>query len=175
LGTTTAADPAALQQEFRRAMRRLAATVTVITTRVDGVRYGMTATAVTCLSIDPATIIACVNKSASIHDRLTRGGGRFCLNILRDVHTDVARVFAGELKDEERFTVGAWAASAEGLPYLEDAQANLFCTVEGTASHATHTIFFGRVGGVRVWDQVTPLIYRDGGFASVIPAGDLAV
>ena len=53
---------------FRLAMRRLAASVTVLTIMRDGRPLGMAATAVCSLSFDPPSILACINRSASLHD-----------------------------------------------------------------------------------------------------------
>jgi flavin reductase (DIM6/NTAB) family NADH-FMN oxidoreductase RutF len=154
-------------------MRRLAATVTVITTGDGTARHGMTATAVTSVSSDPATLLVCVNQSAAMHAHLGLGG-RFCVNLLRSVHADVSRAFSGRLVGDERFTVGEWAVDALGVPYLVDAQANLFCDVKLAVPYATHTIFIGEVYGVLLHDQIAPLIYQDGDYVSATaPAGEL--
>ena len=50
---------------FKKGMRHLAASVTLITTRHDGTRGGLTATAGCSVSADPPQILVCVNKSAS--------------------------------------------------------------------------------------------------------------
>ena len=57
-------DPAA----FKKGMRHLAASVTLITTRHRDRRGGLTATAVCSVSAEPPQLLICVNKSASAHD-----------------------------------------------------------------------------------------------------------
>jgi flavin reductase (DIM6/NTAB) family NADH-FMN oxidoreductase RutF len=47
---------------------------------------------------------------------------------------------------------------------LTDAQANLFCVVDGKLSYGTHTIFVGRVDAIRLHGETRPLIYGDGRF-----------
>ncbi|QGP81552.1 MULTISPECIES: flavin reductase [Sphingomonadaceae] len=69
------------QAEFRLAMRRLAATVTVLTLELEGQPFGMVATAVCSLALEPPSILACINKSAFLHDEFA-GCTRFGLNIL---------------------------------------------------------------------------------------------
>ena len=49
-------------------------------------------------------------------------------------------------------------------PYLTDAQANLFCVVDGMLGYGTHTIFVGRVDAIRLHGETRPLIYGDGRF-----------
>src|SRR6516225_2080093 len=112
--------------EFRDAMRRFATTVSIISCASGGCRYGMSATAVTSLSVDPPSLLVCVNKSTATHRALSRGG-RFCINVLRSFHSHLSQAFSGKLKGEDQFSVGAWRDTEERLPYLTDAQANLFC------------------------------------------------
>ena len=60
--------------QFRQAMRHLAATVTIVSTEADGTRYGMTATAVTSVSMEPPSILAAVNKRNWFHQHVSRKG-----------------------------------------------------------------------------------------------------
>jgi flavin reductase len=153
---------------FRSAMRRLAATVTIITTHEGGRWHGMTATAVTSVSADPPALLVCVNQSASLHDPLL-ASGRFGVNLLRACHTELCGIFSGQRDGQERFDFGDWRTDEGGLPYLGDAQASLVCTVELKMPYATHTVFIGRVDAVRIFDEVTPLIYQDGHFVNSVP------
>ena len=147
---------------FRRAMRRLAATVCIITTGDGKARYGMTATAVTSVTTDPPTLLVCVNRSASMHNPLIEIG-RFCVNILCSHHAEVSRVFSVKPEGEIRFSTGEWLWH-DGLPYLADAQANLFCQTDVGMPYQTHTLFIGKVVAVGVREEVTPLVYQDGGY-----------
>lgn len=157
----------ALADSFKQAMRRLAATVTVISTGDGSNRFGMTATAVTSVSTDPATLLVCVNQSAFMHAHLGVGS-KMCVNLLRHVHADISRAFAGQRDVWERFTVGDWATDADGIPYLSDAQANLFCEVKLAVPYATHTIFIGEVIHIRLHELVAPLIYQDGDYVAAL-------
>jgi flavin reductase len=145
---------------FRRAMRTLTSAVSVISTAHEGARFGMTATAVTSLSMDPPSLLVCINRTTSLHAPLL-AARRFCLNILRADQADLAQAFGGGRAGEARFALGDWR-DAEGLPALDDAQANVFCEVDAVFSYATHSIVVGLVTAVRVSDVVTPLIYQDG-------------
>lgn len=151
----------------RQSMRRLAATVCVISCKRGGVRFGITVTSVTPLSFAPLSILACVNKETSISAPL-KEEGRYCINLLRATHVDVSASFCGGVLLEERFNVGQWR-ELDGVPYLDDAQASLFCTVDQAISYATHDIIIGRVSDVRVHPEVSPLIYQDGGYAMTSP------
>ena len=79
---------------FKRGMRHLAASVTLITTRHRDLRGGLTATAVCSVSAEPPQILVCVNKTASAHDPIGEAGF-FCVNILAPDHRKIAERFAG--------------------------------------------------------------------------------
>jgi flavin reductase (DIM6/NTAB) family NADH-FMN oxidoreductase RutF len=149
-------------------MRRLAATVTIVTTADGAQWHGMTATAVTSVSADPPALLVCVNQTASMHEPLI-GSGRFCVNLLRAAQTELCGVFSGQRDGAERFNFGDWLTDESGVPYLADAQASLICTVELKIPYATHTVVIGRVDKVRIFDEVQPLIYQDGRFANSVP------
>ena len=158
----------ASREAFRDAMRRFATTVSIISCSREGCRYGMSATAVSSLSFDPPALLVCVNSSAATHRALSRGG-RFCVNVLRSFHVALSQTFSGKIKGEDRFSVGQWDQTADGLPFLLDAQSNLFCEIDRTVKYATHTIFIGQVYAARTQTEVDPLIYQDGKYAIARP------
>lgn len=157
-----------LQQEFKSAMRRLAATVCIVSTADEDGWHGMTATSVTSVSMDPPSVLVCVNTTASLH-KVLHAGGRFCINLLRASQQSHAGTFSSsKIRGADRFAEHAWKASDEqgSLPYLVDAQANLFCDIDQAVSYGTHTIFIGRVNAIRNGDLVSPLLYADGQYLS---------
>jgi flavin reductase (DIM6/NTAB) family NADH-FMN oxidoreductase RutF len=150
-----------LSANFKSAMRRLAATVTIITAKDGNACHGMTATAVTSLTATPPSLLACVNQSASIHHPIGNSG-QYCINLLGCDHSELVSSFSGHLTGEERFSSGTWAKNDDGIPYLIDAQANIFCTVVQTIKHESHTIFIGHVNEVLVQGETSPLLYQEG-------------
>ena len=155
-----------LATALRSGLRRLAKAVVVITTRHGGVRYAMAATAVSELSMDPPSLLICVNKSASLDAPLTAGAG-FCVNILQGDQRDIANSCAGQVKGEARFGLGRWAGEGDESPWLEDAQASFACVQDGAMDYGTHRVFIGRVEAVRLHGEVDPLVYVDGRYARV--------
>jgi flavin reductase len=145
---------------FRLAMRRMAATVSILTTRMDEQPYGMTATAVSPVSMAPPALLVSINQSASIHEPLKRIGA-FWVNLLGDDHDKHCFAFSGKLAGADRFRCGSWQEE-RGMPLLADAQANIFCEVDLQIPFATHTIFIARMIEARISDAVRPLIYLDG-------------
>ena len=70
-----------LGEQFRAAMRRFPSTVSVISTAKDGQRHGMTATAVTSVSLNPPSLLVCVNRSGRLFG-IMESCHRFCVNVL---------------------------------------------------------------------------------------------
>ena len=156
-----------LGSDFKLAMRRLTSTVTVLTCSVAGQRFGMTATAVTSVCAEPPSLLVCVNRSASFHSPMA-GAKRFCVNLLKVGQQNVSAAFGGQKKGNDKFTEGVWLSSDDGIPYLADAQANIFCSPSERFSFETHTIFVGRVESLLLANEISPLLYQDGGFAKAL-------
>jgi flavin reductase (DIM6/NTAB) family NADH-FMN oxidoreductase RutF len=154
---------------FRQAMRRLAATVTIVSTARMGQRSGMTATAVTSLSVQPPALLVCVNRSASLHADLSLGA-RFCVNILGHAHGELSAAFGGQTEPEGRFAQGAWQDDPWEVPYLSDAPANVFCIVARMIDYGTHSIVIGSVYAAREGEGAHPLIYGNGRYLGLADA-----
>lgn len=151
-----------LAADFRTAMRGLASTVTIVSTAgTDGARHGMTATAVQSLSLDPPSLLVCVNHGASLHGPMLDRGS-FCVNVLTTLHGRLVGPFSGELKGEARFGLGRWEVGEAGLPYLADARCNVFCHVDRAVAYGTHSIVIGRVFHLVHGAPHGPLLYAEG-------------
>ena len=158
-----------LHGDFRKAMRTLASAVSIISTAIEARRFGMTATAVCSLTMEPPALLLCINQSASLHQPLL-DARRFCVNILHADQDELARTFSRQ-QIENRFARGGWQADEAGVPFLTDAQANVFCAVEQTYRHRTHSIVIGEVYRVAVRDRVHPLLYQDGRYTVGLAEG----
>lgn len=149
--------------DFKQAMRRLAASVSVITARENGEARGIAATAVTSLTVDPPAMIICVNQSASIHPALAVGAP-ICINLLHQQHREISGAFGGMIACDNKFAYGEWQDDERGIPFLTDAQANIFATVDQMTPYGSHSIIIARVSGVRNRDDIAPLIFQNGGY-----------
>ena len=153
-------DEAALTESFRRAMRRVASTVNVISIHVDGQPMGVTATAVSAVSLDPPSLLVCLNRAASLHAPMG-DMSHFRVNVLHRDQAEVARMFADRSQHALRFSSG-WDLASPGAPRLIDAQATILCRRIDSHSFGTHSIFIGVVEEAAARDDVDPLVYLDG-------------
>ena len=148
------------KEQFLIAMRSLAASVSVISARdAFGKTYAMTASSVTSLSIDPPSILVCVNKDASIHDTLVKDVS-LCINILQKNQQEISNLCSSKDLESQRFENDLW--DLRETPFLKDAQANIFCKVDKLTSYHTHTIVIGLVEDAKYTDEISTLTYVDG-------------
>ena len=150
-----------MEQDFRTSMRRHASGVCIVTAGSGEDVNGMAVTAATSFSMEPPSILVCINHSASISQALHQGR-RFGLTILGSHHQDVAAAFSRKPSGRPRFENGRWRLDPEETPWLEDAPANLSCVVEARLSYGTHLARVGRVLEVRLGPDAPSLVYRDG-------------
>lgn len=164
-----------LIDDFRLGMQRLASGVNVVTAvSADGVRCGMTATAVFSLSLHPPSLVVGVNKESRLgevlHDLST-----FAVSILGTEHRHVAEAFAGKVsgvKGATRFAYGKWRYSSEGVPILDDAPACFICKADEIIERPTHLLLIGAVTEVYVTDRdLALLVYFSRHFTSVGSGG----
>lgn len=157
-------DPA-LTDAFRQAMRRVASTVNVISLCVEGEAMGITATAVSPISMDPPSLLVCINRAASVHGSM-EDVTHFCVNVLHRDQEPVARMFADRRLHAERFA-GGWQNDCRTPPRLLDAQAAILCRRIDHHQFGSHSIFIALIEEVTVRDEVDPLLYLDGRYASI--------
>jgi flavin reductase (DIM6/NTAB) family NADH-FMN oxidoreductase RutF len=137
-----------LAAQTKRALRRLASGVAVVSCRDQLVRQAMTATAINAMSMQPPSMIVCVNRGAGFHAAIS-SAGRFA-------------------SGEDRFGSAAWRDES-GAPVLIDAQAHVVCANEARLDYGSHTIFVGRVMFVGIHGEIDPLIYVDGKYTCLPP------
>lgn len=150
------------REALRAGMRRLAASVCVITAvDAQGQRHAMTATAVSSVSDEPASLLACINKSTTLHDIL-KTGSQFAVNVLPETAADISQLCAMGDAGEARFQNADWQ-SAHALPYLASAEAVFFCELANSLEHGTHLIVIGNLLAAQVAEtDAAPLLYADG-------------
>jgi flavin reductase (DIM6/NTAB) family NADH-FMN oxidoreductase RutF len=175
--TRTAADaagapPHADRELFREVIGYFASGVTVITSRHEDVDYGMTASAVSSLSLEPPMLLVCVNEAAVTQTAIS-GSGAFGVNILQADQGEIAERFAGR-HSPTKFEGVATSYGSLGSPLLEDALARLECRVSEQVTGGTHTVFFGEVHHAEAAGGA-PLAYFRGAFGRIEEPQDRAV
>lgn len=148
----TADDP----QEFKQALGCFATGITIITgVTVEGVRFGLTASSFQTVSLAPPLVLYSVRRGAA-SIKLVKDSGRFCVNVLRHEHADLALRFASPIAD--RFEGREWHTSERGSPILPDAIASFDCNVWRMYDGGDHEIIIGEVAAIRRSHEGDPLL-----------------
>ena len=147
---------------YRDIIGQFATGVTVVTTAVDGWLHGMTANAVTSVSLDPLLLLVCIEKEAHTHSHLSHAGA-FTVNILSHDQQDLSRMFAKSNEPEEGRLQGVgYRIGEHGAPIIDGCLASIQCEVTEHADGGDHTIFFGRVLHAAAERDAPPLLFYQG-------------
>jgi flavin reductase len=148
------------ETEFKAAMRCIASTVTVITSKFGAKTNGMTATAVCSVSATPPCILIVVNQTNRSH-ALIAEAGVFAVNVLSADQADLAQHFAR--KSDDPLQGVNVRTGITGVPTIEGCAALLECVVQQRIEAEKHTVFIGRVVATKHTDRL-PLMYWNGGY-----------
>ncbi len=152
---------------YRRIIGQFATGVTVVTTAVDGRLHGMTANALTSVSLDPLLLLVCVDKQAHAYKQLSEAG-RFCVNILAAEQEELSKLFAVSAEPEQGALRGArYHWGPRGMPVLDGCLSFLECEVADRCEGGDHTIFIGAVVNGEVVREAPPLVFYQGGYRSL--------
>jgi len=150
------------RDEFRAVMGRFATGVTIVTTRLGDELHGMTANAVTAVSLGPPLVLVCVDRSADSHD-IIDASGVFALSILGRGQGPLSQRFAVKEGESTHGLEGVpYHARTTGAPILGGCLAYLDCRIVGRYPGGDHTIFVGEVVDAGRLDGAEPLVFYEG-------------
>lgn len=155
--------------DFRRVMGCFATGVTIVTTRqADGAPCGLTANAVTSVSLLPPLVLVCVDKTADSYPHFSVAGV-FAVNILTDRQQAVAARFA--VSGGEKFAGVPHRFGLTGAPILEEHLAYVECRIVHAHEGGDHRIYVGQVEAGAV-AAGRPLLYFRGAYAAIVDSRD---
>ncbi len=149
---------------LRATMRQWATGVTVVTTALGEERAGMTVSSFTSVSLEPPTVLVCLNKQSYGHDLVSRSGV-YAVSMLGVGQDALSNRFAGiDPTITDKFEGVEVTIAVTGSPLLPDAIAHLDCVVRSTHETTTHTIFIAEVVYAAVDPDRAPLVYHNRGY-----------
>ncbi|MBS7349645.1 MAG: flavin reductase family protein [Comamonas sp.] len=164
-----AALPPISAQAHCSGMRHFAVGVALITARHGQAQAGLTATAVCSVTAEPPRLVVFVNKNV-VANQIIRDSGALCVNVLSGEQEEVAKVFAGMVKDvhgDARFGYGSWSQQVTGAPSLDNALSSFDCRVIKVFDESTHNAFLCEVLSLREREDGQALVYLNGAFHQV--------
>lgn len=148
-------------EELKDVMRRFATGVTVVTSLKDGEPRGVTVSAFASVSLDPPSVLICINREARSYLFISTSKV-FCVNVLSAGQTELAQRFSGKLR-ENQFEGVDYFIDRTGAPVLRGSLAHLDCEVTGEHQVGSHSIFIGKVLATATAEG-SPLGYFGGEF-----------
>jgi flavin reductase ActVB len=152
---------------FKKTLGLLPAGITVLTlVDEDGAAWGMTASSVTSLSLEPPMVLACVDDDAAIRQSIVRATF-FGVNVLAGHQADAATRFADRAR--HRFQPDdAYEVGPAEVPLIPGALARLECRRAEVFQAGDHAIVCGVVEWSETADGV-PLLYWKGSWGPMRP------
>ncbi len=148
------------QDDFRKAMRNYIYSVSILSNKnIDGELNAITVSSVTSISMEPPSLLVCINKSSRIHNTLIKNSD-FCINLLNKNQQEISNICSTDSLYDQRFDHDKW--NTQTIPFLEEAQANIFCSIEDLVPYHTHTIVIGKVLNAISNDKINTLSYING-------------
>ena len=145
-------------EEFKATLSRFASGVTVVTVASESTLHGMTASSFASVSLEPARILVCLDKSSRTRALLA---GAFAVNILSVDQQEVARAFAHA--GDKPFDSLSHELGANGSPLLHGAIAWIECSTSSIVDGGDHDIVVGDVSACKAGEG-SPLIYYARGY-----------
>lgn len=147
----------------RQILGKFATGVTVASTAIGDETWGMTANAVTSLSLDPPLVLLAVAKDSQSLQKF-KEAGNFALNILAASQEDISNRFAWS--GPKDFSGLAYRTAVTGAPILADALGWVDCQVVEVLAGGDHEIFVGEIQDGDFRDD-EPLLYFAGSYARI--------
>lgn len=150
---------AALAEEFKAAFREHPAAVAIIAAQTANGSVGLTASSVSSVAVDPATLSFSVTRATGSAGGLLEAGD-VTVNLLSHEQEQIALDFARS--GAPRFTPEqGWERFPTGEPFLPQARETLRCRIASTVKVGGSTIVLAEVLEVLHGSTVPPLMYQN--------------
>ena len=152
-------------KEQRRIFGHFATGVTVVSTLAGDETWGMTANAVTSLSLDPPLVLVAVVRGSST-DEYLKASRCFAVNILAEDQRDLSTRYSGPgPRDFSDLNV---KKAVTGCPILVEAIAWVDCRVVNILPGGDHDIYVGEILDGGTHDHAKkPLLYFGGKYSQL--------
>jgi flavin reductase ActVB len=155
---------------FRQTMGRYASGVTIVTAMDEaGTPWGLTANAVSSVSLHPPLVLVCIDKKANTYEAVTKARF-FAMNFLNRRQDELALLFA--TRGADKFANISYQLGTTGAPLLPGVSiAVIECRMFAQYDGGDHTIVVGEVVTAST-SEGQPLLFYDrtfGTFAANLP------
>lgn len=154
-------DPRTDSGGFRRSLGEFATGVTVITTNVGGIGYGMTSNSFASVSLDPPLVLWSIRRESTSFAAF-ESCTHFAVHVLADNQIGLSQRFARSGPD--KFVGLDHQPGLGNAPMLHDVAACFECSRSQAYDGGDHLILLGEVERFRRYDR-PPLLFAKGRYA----------
>jgi flavin reductase (DIM6/NTAB) family NADH-FMN oxidoreductase RutF len=148
-------------ETLRAAMRDWSTGVTVVTAAYEGTQHGATVNSFTSISLEPATVVITIQRSARTHEMITKSGA-FGVTILSAEQSKISDLFSGKITGiGDRFDGLQTQTLVTGSPLIVGGLAWFDCRVAQTFEVGASTLFVAEVLEAQSKDKGQPLVYHN--------------
>lgn len=144
---------------FRAAIGHLPTGVTVVTAPGGEGPSGLTANAVSSLSLDPPLMLACLDRGSRTL-LAVQAANRFGISVLHAGQEALARAFATKAPVADKWRGVAWS-ERDGIPAIDDALVWIACDLRDVIAGGDHVIVTGEVTDLATGEG-EPLVFHRG-------------
>ena len=148
-------------EELREVMRRFPAPVAVVTTELEGERFGLTVGSLVSLSLDPQLVGISIGRDSSSHEPIRLAGG-WAASLLSGSQAATAQHFARSGIPPVALWIGVDVRDGRRGPLLAAALGWIECETVSELEAGDHTIFIGAVESIELGGAEAGLVYRGG-------------
>lgn len=160
------------REAFRDAMAKMGAAVNIITSDGPAGRVGFAATAVCSVTDSPATLLICLNRSASVFEAVI-ANGVVSVNVLASQHEGLSNLFGGKTPVDERFAAAEWTKGKTGAPILLDALVSFDCRITAHSDIGTHRVLYCTIEEIYDSQDGEALMYYQRGYRKLTSVGQV--
>jgi len=152
--------------QLRRAFGCFPSGVTALCAEVDGAPVGMAASSFTSVSISPALVSVCIQRSSTTWPKL-RQRAIIGLSVLAEGQDALCRQLASRSVD--RFAGIEWDAAASGAIFINGSIVIMECTVHEELLAGDHVIALLEVQGLHAKPETAPLVFHKSSYRRLAP------
>ncbi len=155
---------------LRSMMGRFATGVTVVCARHGPLLSGMTANAISSISIDPPLMMASLNRTSETHEAIIESHA-FAVSVLGAGQRSLADCFARPVTEAKlrRFCDAPWHEAETGSPILDGAIAYFDCRLVARHEGGDHSVFIGEIVAAGFEEEADPLLYYASRYRRLAP------
>jgi len=164
-------DPRIETDGFRRSLAEFATGVTVISTSVDGQRFGLTSNSFASVSLEPPLVLWSIRRESKSFAAFA-ACSHFAVNILAEDQIELSQRFARSGPD--KFRDLDCHAGAGGAPLFAGVAASFECVCNQTYDGGDHLVLIGEVLRYSRYDR-QPLLFVKGRYGVSVDHPDTRV